>query len=372
MSILSLNDSPKPDDRLSPEPVTTPPCVQCGAFVPKASKFCPECGASQSPQQNAAITSDSSKPFAQPNNTEAEPDSGRLPPPGYAEQEERPIFAWASSSTSEDSEPKQSSGLLKLVLICGALVLAIVVAGALLLGQRDTGIAHFKRGEELKNAGDYTGAKQELEVCLSECKGREKNTAREELGRIEPLIAAQAAPPAASEQGADDEARKRLMQPQLDWVAANLVNYNFRSEWNEPDGYGFLDRYVEDTSADGEIESPCLLTLSTMENYSHLSSSKFKNSGSEKDCRVNLAGLPSDSVKVVNDQSMWIKPGTIHYWEVQIEDSNAVVCTVTDDGEKQRNTVDEFAIDFPSKQKAEKFRDGFEKMVQNSCASQRP
>ena len=241
MSILSLNDFPVPDDRLSPEPVTTAPCVQCGASAPKASKFCPECGAStstacshcgvaiptkakfclecgasQSPQQDAPVASDSSKPFAQPNGTEAEPDGGRLPTSADAKEEDRPIFAWASSSVAEDSEPEPSSGLLKLVLICGALVLAIVLAGALLLGQRDTGIAHFKRGEELKNAGDYRGAKQELELCLSECKGWEKNTAREELERIEPLIAAQGQPQPSAE---ETERQQAVMGTPIDYMS---------------------------------------------------------------------------------------------------------------------------------------------------------
>jgi hypothetical protein len=115
------------------------------------------------------------------------------------------------------------------LLICGALVLAFVLAWALIPHQRDTGIAHFKRGEELKMTGDYKGAKQELEVCLSECKGWEGNTAREELERIEPLIAAQGQPqqahPTAEPQAASPDQNtvaERVGAEQADAVKSRL------------------------------------------------------------------------------------------------------------------------------------------------------
>lgn len=202
-----MNDSPEPDDRLSPEPATKAPCIQCGVPIPKASKFCPECGAvtstacshcgvaipttakfclvcgaSQSPQQDAPVTSDSSKPFVQPNSIGAEPDGGRLPSHGDAKEEDRPIFAWASGSGAEDPEPEPPSGLLKLVLICGALVLAVACVWGFTHYQREYAVAHFKRGEELKSNNDLIGAQRELEACLSECPdGWEKDAARREL-----------------------------------------------------------------------------------------------------------------------------------------------------------------------------------------------
>ena len=177
-------------------------CVTCKAKIPEFATFCYECGA-----ERTASPSNSLEPVEV--GAKAEPDGGRLPSPADA-KDDRPIIACASSSVPEDSEPKQSSGRLKLVLICGALVLAFALAGALIPRQRDTGIAHFKRGEELKMTGDYKGAKQELEVCLSECKGWEGNTAREELERIEPLIAAQEKPQPSAE---ETERQKTVRDP---------------------------------------------------------------------------------------------------------------------------------------------------------------
>jgi RNA polymerase subunit RPABC4/transcription elongation factor Spt4 len=247
VSIFSLNDSPIPDDRLSPKPATTAPCVQCGVSVSKASKFCPECGAatstacshcgvaipttakfclecgaSQSPQQDAPVTSDSSKPFAQPNGTEAEPNGGRLQAPADAEIEDMPLFGWASSSVSEDSEPKELSGPLKLVLICGALVLAIACVWGFTQYQQENAVAHYKRGEELKSNNDLIGAQRELKACLVECPdGWQKNTAREELERIEPLIAAQGKP-----QQAQPSAEEKAEAEQQEEITGTPIDYD--------------------------------------------------------------------------------------------------------------------------------------------------
>jgi len=52
VSILSLNDSPVPDDRRAS---TTSTCSTCGVPVPRTAKFCPECGGVQSPQQATQV-----------------------------------------------------------------------------------------------------------------------------------------------------------------------------------------------------------------------------------------------------------------------------------------------------------------------------
>jgi ribosomal protein L40E len=223
---------------------TSTTCSLCGVAIPTTAKLCLECGASQSPEGDALAIRDTTEPLAQPNGTGAEPDDWRLP--SHAEPKE------------EEPEPKQSSSLVKIALICGALPLAIVLAGSLLLGQRDAGIAHFKRGEDLKNAGDYKGAKQELERCLSDCKGWEKNTAREELERIEQLIAAREKPPQA-QQSAESQAISADALPVVENTQAeekareetrNTVKSNLVCKSHNPLADG---RYLEmDTARDGE------------------------------------------------------------------------------------------------------------------------
>jgi hypothetical protein len=123
-----------------------------------------------------------------------------LSSPVDAKEEDRPIFAWANNSVQDDSEPEQSSGLLKLVLIGGALVLAIASVWGFSRYQREYAVAHFNRGEALKSNNDLIGARRELEACVSECPdGWEKEAAKRELEWIVPAIAAQGKPQPSAE-----------------------------------------------------------------------------------------------------------------------------------------------------------------------------
>ncbi len=203
-------------------------CIKCGGDITTTAKFCPDCGASQSPQQDAPVTSDSSKLFAQPNGTEGEPDGGRLPSPADA-KDDRPIIAWASSSVPEDSEPKQSSGRLKLVLIVAALVLAIACLWGFSSYQhsqrKHEAEAHFERAQELKSRWDLIGAQREYEACLSECPEYwEQVAASRELGWIVPAIAAQGKPQPSAEEKAGAE-RQRQQEEIVNGESIDYVDF---------------------------------------------------------------------------------------------------------------------------------------------------
>jgi hypothetical protein len=84
--------------------------------------------------------------------------------------------------------------------------------------QQENAVAHYKRGEELKSNNDLIGAQRELKACLVECPdGWQKNTAREELERIEPLIAAQGKPQQAQPSAEETERQQAVLGTPIDY-----------------------------------------------------------------------------------------------------------------------------------------------------------
>lgn len=206
MSILHLSDSPIPDDGLKSEPVTTAHCAQCGASVPKTSRFCPdcgaatstacshcgvaipatakfclECGASQGAQEETRGSSELSPVPDQPmTGTTATPDEGASE-----------LFS-ASFPGPEESK----SGSKRVLLIVGAIAGAVIICALVLfLHQRavDQGPAeaYFERGETLKHT-DLGAARNSFELGLSLCPDcPHADLAREELKWIVPALTAE-------------------------------------------------------------------------------------------------------------------------------------------------------------------------------------
>lgn len=170
----------------------------------------------------------------------------------------------------------------------------------------------------------------------------------------------------------ESESRKKLMQPQVDWVEKNLDGLRFHAAWSELEADGQRSSTDIQSSVSATVDNPCSLQITTQGDAKLIPNIFFPDTihdSETRDCKVNLTGLSHESVSVENDQSARAHPGTIHHWKVSFDDANAISCTFTHNGQQGVDTLHSFDLDFLSQHEAEQFSDGFKNMVSDYCPS---
>jgi hypothetical protein len=141
---------------------------------------------------------------------------------------------------------------------------------------------------------------------------------------------------------AEESMRKRLMQPQVDWVTANLDGHH----WEDDDG----ER--QDVSA--QIDNPCSLSITV------------KYPREINVCKVNLTALPATGVVIGLPQD------TLGFSDLKFDDADAIDCAFQNSpaDPNPANHFHTFFVNFTGVEEERVFRNGFLKLIQDSCQVQ--
>lgn len=150
---------------------------------------------------------------------------------------------------------------------------------------------------------------------------------------------------------AEAEARNRMMQPQIEWVAANLNTHRFDSET-----YTNGIRQTKHETVSATVDNPC--SLRVIEQIDSALSTPGWDMSFKSECSINLRSLSGSGITLERDTTES---------RVALKDDAAVDCLQTMKGQPPERH-NKLTLFFANSRDAEQFLAGFKKMVRENCS----